>query len=103
MADGFRAVHFVGVGGSGMSPLAEILLRQGVAVSGSDVKASPVTAHLESLGLVFYQGHAPSHVGRVDAVVRSSAVRTSNAEVAEAERRGIPVLLRGQLRVCGRS
>ena len=76
--DGFRAVHFVGVGGSGMSPLAEILLRQGVKVSGSDVKASAVTAHLESLGLVFYQGHAPSHVGRVDAVVRSSAVRTTN-------------------------
>ena len=91
------AVHFVGVGGSGMSPLAEILLRQGVKVSGSDVKASAVTAHLESLGLVFYQGHAPSHVGRVDAVVRSSAVRTTNPEIAEAERRGIPVLLRGQL------
>jgi len=80
-----------------MSPLAEILLRQGVKVSGSDVKASAVTAHLESLGLVFYQGHAPSHVGRVDAVVRSSAVRTTNPEIAEAERRGIPVLLRGQL------
>ena len=95
--DGFRAVHFVGVGGSGMSPLAEILLRQGVKVSGSDVKASAVTEHLESLGLVFYQGHAPSHVGRVDAVVRSSAVRTTNPEIAEAERRGIPVLLRGQL------
>jgi UDP-N-acetylmuramate--alanine ligase len=97
VTDAARAVHFVGVGGSGMSPLAEILLRQGVKVSGSDVKASPVTAHLESLGLVFYQGHAASHVGRVDAVVRSSAVRTTNPEVAEAERRGIPVLLRGQL------
>ena len=67
--DVFRAVHFVGVGGSGMSPLAEILLRQGVKVSGSDVKASAVTAHLESRGRVFYQGHAPSHVGRVDARV----------------------------------
>ena len=66
-------------------------------MSGSDVKASAVTAHLESLGLVFYQGHAPSHVGGVDAVVRSSAVRTTNPEIAEAERRGIPVLLRGQL------
>jgi UDP-N-acetylmuramate--alanine ligase len=80
-----------------MSPLAELLLRQGVKVSGSDLKASPVTAHLEALGLVFYQGHAPSHVGRVDAVVRSSAVRATNPEIAEAERRGIPVLLRGQL------
>jgi len=97
MGEPLRAVHFVGVGGSGMSPLAEILLRQGVKVTGSDVRASEVTAHLESLGLVFYQGHAASHVGRVDAVVRSSAVRTTNPEIVEAERRGVPVLLRGQL------
>jgi UDP-N-acetylmuramate--alanine ligase len=92
-----KAVHFIGVGGSGMSPLAEILLRQGVHVTGSDLKASAVTAHLESLGLVFHEGHAAGHVGRAEVVVRSSAVRPSNPEVAEAERRGIPVILRGQL------
>jgi UDP-N-acetylmuramate--alanine ligase len=97
VARAFGAVHFVGVGGSGMSPLAEILLRQGVRVSGSDLMPSAVTAHLEGLGLVFYRGHAASHVGNVEAVVRSSAVRTTNPEVQEAERRGIPVLLRGQL------
>ena len=58
MPERWKAVHFVGVGGSGMSPLAEILLRHGTQVSGSDVKASSVTAYLESLGLEFHEGHA---------------------------------------------
>ncbi len=90
-------MHFIGVGGSGMSPLAEILLRQGVHVSGTDMRSTVVTAHLQSLGLVFHEGHEARHVGHPDVVVRSSAVRLDNAEVAEAERRGIPVILRGQL------
>jgi UDP-N-acetylmuramate--alanine ligase len=97
VATGPSAVHFIGVGGSGMSPLAEILLGQGVRVTGSDLKATSVTAHLESLGLVFREGHTAANVGLVDVVVRSSAVRPSNPEVVEAERRGIPVRLRGQL------
>jgi UDP-N-acetylmuramate--alanine ligase len=97
VADRRKAVHFVGVGGSGMSPLAEILLRQGTRVSGSDLKASSVTAHLETLGLEFREGHAAEHVGAVDVVVRSSAVRMSNPELQEAVRRDIPVMLRGQL------
>jgi UDP-N-acetylmuramate--alanine ligase len=97
VAERWKAVHFVGVGGSGMSPLAEILLRHGTRVSGSDVKASSVTAYLESLGLEFHEGHAAAHVGAVDVVVRSSAVRPSNPEIEEAERRDIPVILRGAL------
>jgi UDP-N-acetylmuramate--alanine ligase len=92
-----RAAHFIGVGGSGMSPLAEILLRRGLDVSGSDEKETGVTAHLEALGLDFHHGHDAAHVGDVDVVVRSSAVRLSNPEVVEAARRGIPVLLRGEL------
>jgi len=92
-----KRAHFVGVGGSGMSPLAEVLLRGGIHVSGSDVKASDVTAHLQALGLDFREGHAAAHVGDVDVVVRSSAVPTSNPEVIEARRRGIPVILRGEL------
>jgi UDP-N-acetylmuramate--alanine ligase len=80
-----------------MSPLAEILLRHGTRVSGSDLKASSVTAHLESLGLEFHEGHAAEHVGAVDVVVRSSAIRPSNPEIREAERREIPVILRGAL------
>ena len=82
MPERWKAVHFVGVGGSGMSPLAEILLRRGMRVSGSDLKASSVTAYLESLGLEFHEGHAAAHVGAVDVVVRSSAVRPSNPEIA---------------------
>jgi UDP-N-acetylmuramate--alanine ligase len=92
-----RSAHFVGVGGSGMSPLAEILLRGGLRVSGSDVKATAVTAHLQALGLRFFEGHDASHVGDAEVVVRSSAVRSSNPEVAEAARRGTPVVLRGEL------
>ncbi len=92
-----RRAHFIGVGGSGMSPLAEILLRGGIHVTGSDVKATDVTAHLQALGLDFREGHDAAHVGDVDVVVRSSAVRPSNAEVVEAGRRGIPVVLRGEL------
>lgn len=80
-----------------MSPLAEILLRGGIHVSGSDVKASDVTAQLQALGLDFREGHDAAHVGDVDVVVRSSAVRMSNPEVVEAGRRGIPVILRGEL------
>ncbi len=97
MPERWKAVHFVGVGGSGMSPLAEILLRRGMRISGSDLKASSVTAYLESLGLEFHEGHAAGHVGAVDVVVRSSAVRPSNPEIQEAERRDIPVILRGAL------
>ncbi len=97
MAGRLRAVHFIGVGGSGMSPLAEILLRQGVTVSGSDLRATSVTAHLVGLGLEFHEGHAAANVGSVDAVVRSSAVKPDNPEWREADRRAIPVLLRGQL------
>ena len=92
-----KAVHFIGVGGSGMSPLAEILLRQGTRVTGSDLHASAVTKHLVSLGLEFHEGHDAAHVGDADAVVRSSAVKLTNPEVQEAERRRIPVILRGQL------
>jgi UDP-N-acetylmuramate--alanine ligase len=97
VAGALKAVHFIGVGGSGMSPLAEILLRQGTRVSGSDLHATSVTRHLTSLGLEFHEGHDASNVGPVDAVVRSSAVRLTNPEVQEAERRGIPVIPRGQL------
>ncbi len=92
-----RSAHFVGVGGSGMSPLAEVLLRRGMRVSGSDLKASTVTDHLVALGLEFHEGHAADNVGDVEVVVRSSAVRAGNAEIAEAARRQIPVVLRGEL------
>ena len=92
-----RAIHCVGVGGGGVSAIAEVLLHLGYAVSGSDAQPSGVTDRLARLGLVFYAGHAASHVGAVDVVVISSAVRATNAEVVEARRRGIPVIFRADM------
>jgi UDP-N-acetylmuramate--alanine ligase len=92
-----RAIHCVGVGGSGMSAIAEVLLRLGYRVSGSDAVPSDVTGRLASLGLEFHAGHAPGFVGEVDVVVVSAAVRPNNAEVVEAHRRNIPVLARADM------
>lgn len=92
-----RSVHCVGVGGSGMSAIAEVLLRLGYRVTGSDQSPSEVTAGLAALGLEFHAGHAAAHVGEVDVVVISSAVKPANPEVVEAQRRGIPVVLRGDM------
>jgi len=92
-----RRVHFVGVGGSGMSGIAELLANLGYAVSGSDAKLSPVTAHLASLGVRVEEGHAAAHVGDADVVVYSSAVRPTNPEIVEAARRRIPVIPRAEM------
>ena len=93
-----RRIHFVGIGGIGMSGIAELLANLGYEVTGSDVKPSAITARLrQSLGVTVHEGHAASHVGNADVVVVSSAVRPSNPEVEEAARRGIPVIPRGEL------
>jgi len=92
-----RRIHFVGIGGIGMSGIAELLANQGYAVSGSDAKASEVTRRLETLGVRVVTGHAAEHVGDADVVVVSSAVRPSNPEVAAARARGIPVIPRAEM------
>jgi UDP-N-acetylmuramate--alanine ligase len=93
-----RRVHFVGVGGIGMSGIAELLANLGYEVSGSDVKASDVTARLQQrLNVRVLEGHAAGNVGDADVVVVSSAVRRSNPEIVEAERRGIPVIARAEM------
>jgi UDP-N-acetylmuramate--alanine ligase len=92
-----QRVHFTGIGGIGMSGLAEILLQSGFPVSGSDVKLSPVTERLASLGARIVQGHAPENLGNATVLVVTSAVHASNPEVAEARRRHIPVVPRGEL------
>ncbi len=92
-----RRVHFVGVGGSGMSGIAELLANLGYAVSGSDARLSPVTAHLASLGVRIEEGHAAGHVGDADVVVYSSAVRPTNPELVEATRRRIPAIPRAEM------
>ena len=92
-----RRVHFVGVGGSGMSGIAELLANLGYAVSGSDATLSPVTAHLASLGVRIEEGHVAGHIGDADVVVYSSAVRPTNPEIVEATRRRIPVIPRAEM------
>src|SRR3954468_9715267 len=89
-----RRIHFIGVGGSGMSGIAELLANLEYVVTGSDAKRSAVTERLSSVGVKVDIGHAPQHVGGADVVVVSSAVRPTNPEVMEAHRRGIPVIPR---------
>jgi UDP-N-acetylmuramate--alanine ligase len=80
-----------------MSAIAEVLVRLGYRVSGSDEAPSEITARLASLGLTFYEGHAAAHVRAVDVVVASTAVRTGNPEIVEARRHGIPVIARAEM------
>jgi len=90
-------VHFVGIGGSGMSGIAEVLINLGYEVSGSDLKRSDVTDRLEALGAAVHEGHDAAHIGDADVVVFSSAARPSNPEIAEAARRRIPVIPRAEM------
>ena len=92
-----RRIHFVGVGGIGMSGIAELLVNLGYDVSGSDAKASEITDRLARLGVLISQGHAAANVGRADVIVVSTAVPPSNPEVLEARRRGIPVIPRAEM------
>lgn len=90
-------IHFVGIGGIGMSGIAEVLLNLGYAVSGSDLRASDTTRRLAALGGRIEVGHAASHVRDADVVVTSSAVRRDNPEVAEARARKVPVIPRAEM------
>jgi UDP-N-acetylmuramate--alanine ligase len=92
-----RSVHFIGIGGIGMSGIAELLANLGYVVTGSDERRSPVTDRLASLGVRVMYGHAADHVGGADVVVVSSAVRPTNPEVVEADRRHIPVIPRAEM------
>ena len=87
-------VHFVGIGGAGMSGIARIMLARGTEVSGSDFGASAGLTQLEALGARVHVGHAASQVGDADTLVVSSAIRESNPELAEARRRGLRVVHR---------
>jgi UDP-N-acetylmuramate--alanine ligase len=92
-----RRIHFVGIGGIGMSGIAELLVNLGYDVSGSDAKTSDVTDRLASLGVRVRRGHDAAHVGAADVVVVSSAVRPDNPEVQAARRQGIPVIPRAEM------
>lgn len=90
-------LHFTGIGGIGMSGIAEVLLNLGYVISGSDLKLSPITGRLATLGATIYEGHAAANVAGARALVVSSAVDEHNPEVQEARRLQIPVIPRGEL------
>ena len=92
-----RRIHFVGIGGIGMSGIAEVLLNLGFTVSGSDLKATPVTDRLSKLGARVFEGHAAGHLQDAQVVVVSSAVPADNPEVQEAQRLQIPVIPRAEM------
>jgi UDP-N-acetylmuramate--alanine ligase len=93
-----KKIHFIGIGGIGMSGIAEILLDQGFSVTGSDKQLSEITERLEKLGAKVYEGHSPEHIEPdVDVVVYSSAVKMDNPEVQEAIRRKIPLIRRAEM------
>src|SRR6185436_9959472 len=94
---GTQHLHFTGIGGIGMSGIAEVLLNLGYTISGSDLKLTPVTDRLAKLGATVYEGHHASNVSGAKALVVSSAVDERNPEVREARRLQIPIIPRGEL------
>ena len=93
----FQRIHLVGIGGIGMSGIAEVLLTLGYSVSGSDVKPSAITERLQNLGATIHEGHKASNADGAHVVVTSSAVRADNPEVVEAHKMKIPVIPRAEM------
>ncbi len=92
-----QRIHFVGIGGIGMSGIAEVLLNLGYKVSGSDLKASSITHRLAGLGAMTFEGHRAENIAGAEVVVTSSAIARDNPEVAEARRLHIPVIQRAEM------
>ncbi|MGL4564605.1 MAG: Mur ligase domain-containing protein, partial [Halioglobus sp.] len=92
-----RRIHMIGIGGAGMSGIAEVLANLGYEVSGSDLRPGAVTRRLESRGIRVYIGHAAANIGSADVVVVSSAVNEANAEVVAARAARIPVVPRAEM------
>ena len=97
MNDRFGTIHMIGIGGSGMSGIAEVLINLGYEVSGSDMADSSAVKHLRGLGARIGVGHNEEHLGAVSVVVKSSAVGEDNPEVRAARKRGIPVIPRAEM------
>ncbi len=90
-------IHFVGIGGIGMSGIAEVLLNHGYVVQGSDLKASPITQRLARLGAHVFEGQRAENLAEAEVVVISSAIKPGNPELDEARRRGLPVVRRAEM------
>jgi len=92
-----QRIHFVGIGGIGMSGIAEVLLNLGYKISGSDLKRSSVTDRLQRLGATIFEGHSAENVSSAEVVVTSSAIQSGNPEVEEARRLHVPVIQRAEM------
>lgn len=92
-----RRLHFIGIGGVGMSGIAEVLLTEGYQISGSDAAESPATQRLEKLGAKIFIGHDKSHIKNIDVVVRSSAIISNNPEMEAAQEARIPIVQRAAM------
>jgi len=92
-----KHIHFVGIGGIGMSGIAEVLLNLGYQVSGSDLRSTPITESLKRLGAGIFYSHAAENIGNAHVVVTSSAVHPDNPEILAAERRKVPVIRRAEM------
>lgn len=92
-----KHIHFVGIAGSGMAGIAEVLLREGYQVSGSDLVQNEVTVHLGQCGALIYQGHHGSYVDHADVVVQSAAIDAHNPELIAARQQRIPIISRAQM------
>ncbi len=94
IAKKYKKIHFIGIGGAGMSGIAEVLHNLGFKITGSDIQENEVTKHLEDIGIKIYYGHHPDHVDDADLVVISTAVKEDNIEVQKAREKQIPVIRR---------
>lgn len=93
----FQRIHLLGIGGIGMSGIAEVLLTLGYSVSGSDTRPSPITERLENLGATIFEGHQAAHIEGAHVVVVSSAIKNDNPEIIEAHKRKIAVIPRAEM------
>ena len=93
----FRNIHFVGIGGSGMSGLAEVLINLGYTVSGSDISNSAVISRLKKLGAKIYLKHESSNISGSEIIVTSSAISHENKELVKARENSIPILARAEM------
>ena len=97
MKNRIKHIHFVGIGGTGMCGIAEVLHNQGYRISGSDMSINAATRHLQDIGVAVYQGHAAEHIAGADVVVTSTAVKKDNPEVTAAQIHKIPVIPRAMM------
>lgn len=97
MKDRVQHIHFIGVGGTGMCGIAEVLHNQGYRISGSDKAVNAATRHLQDIGVIVHQGHAAEHIAGADVVVTSTAVKKDNPEVAAALAHKVPVIPRAMM------